>query len=200
MRTTHSHRDGDVLVTVIVETQPAEIDFADILDAVKVEPDDLSEAPWDNCDGYEHRLRPATYEQSDSSASFVHRGRPMYVELLSDNGIYQYLRANGASRQTAREAEARDRQRTIDQLIEWYSEGWSWWHVSCDFMGAGDSIGGVDSEDYATTDLSEEIALNVAHQLEKRGFSVLDKPDRHKGHLQNRRESIRQKLLIGTWR
>jgi hypothetical protein len=124
----------------------------------------------------------------------------MFIELLSDNGVYRYLRANGASRQTAREAEARDHQRTIEQLIEWYSDGWSWWQVSCDFMGAGDSIGGVDSEEYASTDLAEEIALNVADELERRGFTVIDKPNRHTSYLENRRHHLRQNLLIGTWR
>jgi hypothetical protein len=48
--------------------------------------------------------------------------------------------------------------------------------------------------------LSEEVALNVAHELESRGFTVTGKPDRRAGYLESRRYHLRQNLLMGTWR
>lgn len=202
MKSEHRHRDGDTMVCVTVETLRAVIDFADIREAVNVEPDEfMSEAPWEHCDGYEHIVRPIrSNEEGDSEAAFTYQGRRQIVIVDTDHGIYDYLRERGASRQVAREAVARDRQRTIEQLIGWYQDGWQWWSVHCDYLDADDGVGGVDCEEYASGDLSEEVALNVAHELESRGFTVTGKPDRRAGYLESRRYHLRQNLLMGTWR
>ena len=202
MRTKHRHRDGDTMVCVTVTTRPAVIDFADILEAVTVEPDEFTgEAPWEHCDGYDHELRPIrTSEEGDSEASFHHDGRRQIVIVDTDHGIYDYLRANGASKQVAREAVARDRQRTIEQLINWYQNGWEWFYVNCEYLDASDGVGGVDDYDYASGDCAEECALNVAAELEDQGYTVTGKPDRRAGYLESRRYHLRQNLLLGTWR
>ena len=101
---------------------------------------------------------------------------------------------------TAREAVARDRQRTIEQLIEWYQSGWQWWYVSCEYLDVSDGVGGVDDEDYASSYCAEECALNVAAELEDKGYTVKGKPDRRAGYLENRRAVLRDRLLLGTWR
>lgn len=202
MRSEHRHRDGNTMVCVTIETRPAVIDFDDILAAVKVEPDECtSEAPWENCDGYEHVVRPIRSDvEGESEAAFYHDGRRVIVIVESDHGIYDYLRANGASRQTAREAVARDRQRTIEQLIRWYQSGWEWWYVACEYLDASDGVGGVDDYDYASGSCAEECALKVAAELEDHGFTVTGKPDRRAGYLENRREVYRHRLALGTWR
>jgi hypothetical protein len=189
------------MVCVTVESRPAVIDFADIREAVKVEPDEcMSEAPWENCDGFEHVVRPIrNNEEGDSDASFYHDGRRVIVVMETDHGIYDYLRANGASRQVAREAVARDRQRTIEQLIDWYQDGWQWWYVSCDYLDASDGVGGVDCEEYASGDCAEECAVNVAAELEDRGYTITGKPDRRAGYVENRRMVYRHRLALGTW-
>jgi hypothetical protein len=190
------------MVCVTISTRPAVIDYAEIREAVTVEPDDcMSEAPWDNCDGYEHELRPINSpEEGDSEASFHHDGRRQIVVVSTDHGIYDYLRARGCSKQVAREAVASDRRRTIEQLQKWYRDGWEWWQVDCEFMGESDGVGGVDDFDYANGACADDIAENVAHALEEKGYTVTNRPDRRAGYLENRRYHLRQNLLIGTWR
>jgi hypothetical protein len=202
MKTTHHHRDGETLVTVTVETQQAEIDFEDISDAVKVEPDEgMSEVPWENCCGFDHELRlPRTDCETDSEACIHHDGRYRVFEVPYDTDLYEWHRKHGASRQVAREAVAQSRQRTIDTLKQWYGSGWEWWVTSCDYLGASASVGGVDDYDYASGDCATDIAEEVAAELQKQGFTVTGMPDRRAAYLENRRHHLQQNLLIGTWR
>lgn len=202
MKTQHQHRDGDTMVLVSVETQPAIIDFEDILEAVQVEPDEgMNETPWDTCEGLEHTLRlPRTDCETDSDACIHHDRRYRIFEVPYDHDLYRWYRSNGASRQVAQEAVARSRQRTIEQLANWYQNGWEWWAVSCEFMGESASVCGVDSYEYASGDCAQDIAEEVAAQLIKAGYTVNGLPDRRAGYLENRRYHLRQNLLIGTWR
>src|SRR5579872_6944668 len=129
MRSEHQHRHGDTMVIVTVETRPAVIDFEEIREAVKVEPDDgMSEAPWENCDGFQHELRlPRIDCETDSDACIHHDGRYRIFDVPYDTDLFNWYRKNGASRQVAREAVARSRQQTIEQLKTWYERGWEWW-------------------------------------------------------------------------
>jgi hypothetical protein len=200
--TRHQHRDGDTMVEIIVRSRPAVIDYATIREAVEVDPDEcMSDAPWENCDGFKHELRDVRDDaELKSEACIYHEHRRQIIEQTEDHGIYEYLRARGASRQTAREAVANDRRRTLEILKKWYRDGWEWWYVHCDFMGESASVGGVDDYDYATDDCTDEIAGEVAYALEKKGYTVTNRPDRRAGYLENRRYHLRQNLLIGTWR
>lgn len=51
-------RKGDVLVTVTTETQPAVVDFNDVLACARVEDDDMHDPPWEEHDGHEHDAIP----------------------------------------------------------------------------------------------------------------------------------------------
>ena len=189
MRSTTRH--GSTMIAV--ETAPAEIDFADILEATRAEVDpDETEAPWNVCEGWEHgTVPPALYGKEDLHAmrSFVAGGLPrpgLIIELPADEdyGIFEHLRKQGATKQVAREAVAAARRKTLDQLVEWYSDGWDWWAVVCEFTVLGksycDSLSMIDSHDYAE-EQREEIALEVAHQLEADGYTVTNKPEGEPG-------------------
>jgi hypothetical protein len=203
--TRHEHRDGDTMVEVIVRTRPAVIDYADIREAVEVDADEcMSDAPWENCDGFKHDLRDVRDDADlKSEACIYHQGSRQIIELTEDHGIYEYLRERGASRQTAREAVANDRRRTLDILKGWYRDGWEWWYVHCDYLDASAGVGGVDDYEYASEACADEIAGEVAHDLEKKGYTINGIPteaDRRTSYLENRRYHLRQNLLMGTWR
>jgi hypothetical protein len=205
MITEHQHRDGDTMVLVTVETRPAVVEFSAIREAVTVEPDEcMCEAPWENCDGFSHELRDVRDDaELKSEACIYHEHRRQMIELTDDHGIYEYLRARGASRQTAREAVASDRRRTLDVLKKWYRDGWEWWQVSCEYLDASAGVGGVDDYDYASEACADEIAEEVAAELVKKGYTINGiptEPDRRASYLENRRYHMRQNLLMGTWR
>lgn len=183
---TITERVGAVVVRVQVQTLESRVDFADILEAVKVSPDDHSPAPWEDCEGWEHTLVftgdfPHGAKPWEMRGDGVFRNGRWYVITLPDGedyGVYAYHRARGASKQVARELSAQARAKTIDQLKRWYKNGWQVWYVACDYLGAHDSLGGVydDSGDYLE-DVKREVAENVAAELEKDGFEVYGKPE-----------------------
>jgi hypothetical protein len=201
MKTEHKHRDGATMVLVSVETRPAVVEFSDIRDAVKVEPDEwMSEKPWENCCGYDHELRlPNDDGEADSEACIHHDRRQRIIDVPCDTDLFNWYRKNGASRQVAREAVARARQRKIEQLAKWYSDGWEWWAVSCDYLDASASVCGVDEYGYASGACADEIAEEVAAELVKAGYTVNGIPDSRRSYLDNRRYHLRLNQLIGTW-
>jgi len=76
----------------------------------------------------------------------------------------------------AAELSAASRRQTIRQLANWYEDGWAWYGVRCRFTVLGDefeaSLWGIDDAEYAERDIKVEMALDVAGQLEKAGFTV----------------------------
>lgn len=182
---TITERVGAVVVRVQVETLESRVDFADILKAVKAEIDYGMPAPWEDCDGFEHTIKPADRLideiQAERMRGYCYTDRRRQVITLpegEDYGVYEYHRQRGASKQVARELSAQARAKTIDQLKRWYENGWQCWYVACDYLGAHDSLGGVydDSGDYLE-DVKREVAENVAAELEKGGFEVFGKPE-----------------------
>jgi hypothetical protein len=203
MRNTFRH--GDTMIAV--ESQPATIAFDEILEATEVVADEYeSMTLWEHCDGFEHVATPErrfrgeadTREMQGSVYCDGHRER-LVIELPreEDYGIYQHAREHGASRQVAAEMVAAERRRTLAQLVKWYGDGWEWFGVKCDFEVLGDeyhdSIWGVDDAEYAET-LKEEIALEVAGQLEEAGYTVTGKPDRQTANRGHRREEKQNRL------
>ena len=47
-------REGDQLITTTTTVESAVLDFQDILDACEIQDDYDADAPWKNCDGFEH--------------------------------------------------------------------------------------------------------------------------------------------------
>ena len=85
----------------------------------------------------------------------------------------------------AAETVAAERRRTSGQLVKWYEDGWQWYGVRCRFDTMGDeyeaSLWGIDDAEYAERDIKVEMALDVAAQLEKAGFTVTGKPEHGPG-------------------
>jgi len=197
---------------IAVETASAIVDFADILEATKVIYDDqASEAPWNNCDGFEHEIKTTDWGGFNRSEMQGHCycGEPFGVIVImlpddGDYGIFDWQRSMGATRQVAREAVAADRRRTLAQLVEWYSNGWQWFGVKCDFNVLGQDFGasvwGIDDDDYARREIVSEIANEVADQLEKADFTVTNRPVRpdHPGR-EAKRTRIRRNLNMQNW-
>jgi protein-tyrosine-phosphatase len=213
MRNTFRHAD----TMIAVESRPATISFEEILEATEVVADQYeSMTPWEHCDGFEHTATPERRFRDEADAREMqgsvycdgHRER-LVIELPKeeDYGIYQHMRERGASRQVAREAVAAERRRTLAQLVEWYGNGWEWFGVKCDFEVLGEqfdaSLWGIDDPDYAEREVKEEIALEVAHQLEKAGYTVAGKPDRQAAYLRHRREvkqgQLTRNLAAQNW-
>jgi hypothetical protein len=181
-------RHGDTMIAV--ESRPATIAFDDLLAATEVIYDQYeSMTPWEHCDGFEHTATPERRFRDEANAREMqgsvycdgHRER-LVIELSDkeDYGILDYARRNGASRQVAAEMVAAERRRTLAQLVKWYDSGWEWYGVRCRFEVLGDehndSLWGIDDAEYAET-LKEEIALNVAAQLEEAGYTVTGKTE-----------------------
>jgi len=179
-------RQGDTMIAV--ESDSALVDYDDILAATKVEPDNcFGETPWENCDDFKHTCTTnfdynALHMRGYCYCDFLHTHAVIQLSKDEDWGLYEWHRKHGATRQVAQEAVAAEHRRTLDQLVDWYSNGWQWFGVQCDFEVLGenfyDSIWGIDDEDYAKQEVVPEIADAVADQLEKAGFTVNNRPIR----------------------
>lgn len=207
----NTFRQDDTMIAV--ESRPATIAFDDLLAATEVVYDEYeSMTPWQHCDGFEHTATPERRFRDEADAREMqgsvycdgHRER-LVMELPEgeDYGIYQYMRERGASKQVAREAVAAERRRTLAQLVKWYGDGWEWYGVRCRFDALGDeyndSLWGIDDPEYAET-LKEEIALNVAAQLEEAGYTVTGKPESRQGWTRaDKQARLARNLAAQNW-
>lgn len=174
---------------VTVETTVTEVDrvvaFEDILESVCVSVDDWhNETPWDSCDGWEHDVRDATYDDHDDiKHSRGHAGPNRYnrcsrIITIDDDtitkkwGIDGY---SGCSKQVRAELIASAKRVALDQLVKWYSYGWEWYQVCGDHEGYTASLCGIDCPDYAET-VRSEIAEEIAGQMEDDDYIVTGKP------------------------
>ena len=64
----------------------------------------------------------------------------------------------------------------IEQLVAWYRDGWERWQLSGEMHGCFVGLGGIDDYGYANTEYREELAFDLAYQLEELGFNIKDKP------------------------
>jgi hypothetical protein len=164
-------RQADTMIAV--ESRPAIVDFADILAATEIVDDDIPGAPWSEWDGWEHTaLSALAFDHAEDMQGYA--GRKV-VQVHDDWGVYDHARRNGASKQVAAELSAASRRQTLRQLVEWYTNGWAWYGVTCRFTVLGDtyrdSLWGIDDIGYAET-CRVEIAEQVAYQLEQKGYTV----------------------------
>jgi hypothetical protein len=199
-------RRGDILVTTTTRIESAVVEWADILDAITIAPDDMTDAPWDNCDGFDHETTPA--QQCENAES--RRGccwdtgnrERVVVSVAFDGELHAWCRARGASRQVAREMVALSARRTIDALTHWLEHGWEWWVVSGDILGCGDSLGGIDDYDYAKNEVVGDIADNLAYALEQAGYTITGRPEAGGPHSEirkNRRDNLHRNLSLFSW-
>lgn len=211
MNETKQYRDGDKMIEVTVKTHGAVIDWQEIVDACQVEQDDLYETPWENCDGFGHRadgLNRLNVDRDDAEnargwAWSDGRRERVLITLETENCdryTFDHLRQNGAARQVAAEMVAMHRRRTLDTIVDWYENGWEWWMTTCDIHDAMASCGGIDSYDYANGEMRQEIAWEIAGQLEDAGYTVTNHPPKYSGpSTEARRQSYRRQLLEQSW-
>lgn len=201
-RTEIKQRDGDKMIRVVVETSEAVVSFDDILEAVKVEPDDCSEAPWESCDGYEHRVIDDE-TGGDAVGSFFDRHEGRRKRVVTDEFENWGSALRGASKQVQFEAHAEEVKRTIEQLARWYSSGWGVWCVSCRFKGYTDSCCGFYDDDGDSEYMREnvrEIAGNVARDMVKDGYTVEGWEERPYDPNGWRKSQIRERLKASVKR
>jgi hypothetical protein len=172
------HRIGNEIAKVAITSHSAVIDWQEILDYIKIEPDDIHETPWDFCDGYNHCLLPVDGPDEGSYKAFRRNGQWVAVEMDYDTDLYNWYRERGASKGVAYQLTQRSMRRRIKQIMDWHKNGWEWWVVSGKkYNCCCASVGGIDDYDYAETVHKIDIAHELADQLEELGYEIKDKPD-----------------------
>lgn len=172
------------------QQQSAVIQWHSILEKTEVVEDyNDHSAPWDNCDGWAHEFHFDAQTDWDYSASYTDMRGHVYATNHTDAGVivvdpkaaylptWKYFHDAGASKQVARELAAQALRNCIDQLKEWYQDGWLWHGVRCEYGDAEASVWGIDCRDYAEREVVPEIAGEVAHQLEQEGWLIEGQPE-----------------------
>lgn len=179
-------RHGDTMTAT--EVTSAIVEYDAILNATAVVADEIhSDTPWDDCDGYDHTwtpLRDLDFDVSGARGECFTGCERGVIQLAEDGQDYQdsyvYFREKGASRQVAAEMIALIRRRTLDQLVQWYTHGWTYYGVRCEYKILGKiyqaSVWGIDDQEYAEREVVSEIADEVAADLEKDGFTINNRP------------------------
>ena len=174
---THFSRQGDTMAITTVRLAPAVIEWQAILDCIKIEPDDNCEPPWECCDGYGHKLVDIVYRQFTGGHAFFYNGHDWQrIEMEYDTYSYNWYRERGASKGVAEQLTRQSMRERLKQLVEWRENGWEWWQLSGEMHGCFVSLGGIDNYGYANTEYREELAFDLAYQLEELGFIIKDKP------------------------
>lgn len=172
-----------ITVETIVSVADRRVSWDDI--ETSIEYDDRCEAPWDECDGFEHEFERETYhddERRRDSHAYVNRsprdGGSGWIVIDDATVIDKWgcVGPAGCSRQVRAESIARAKRQTIEQLVKWYENGWQWYGARAQFGEYEDSVWGIDSEEYAVEVAETEMRWEVAAQLEENGFIVADKP------------------------
>lgn len=155
------------------------IDWQDILDACEIVPDEHCDAPWDQCDGWDHELGDYYEGASGRVWNNIYSRKAERVILTKPEswGNFEHFREQGASKQVAAELTARIQHEAREQIATWHNEGWQYFGVRCDMHGEHASLWGIDSEEYARNEVVSEIASEMAHNLEKAGYFVAGQPE-----------------------
>ena len=150
-------------------------------------------APWETADGWNHRAYRtefmATERKNQRGYCYsTYKCAHVVLEFTENAGLpdYEYFHSRGASKQVAREMEARALARNLDTLRDWHENGWSWWGVVCEFERYHESCWGIDDDNYAAGEVTTEIALEIAAQMESAGHVIRHKPDTREDYLKAR--------------
>lgn len=184
----------------------------------RVEPDDMhTDAPWEDCDGWEHtceKLTSVAYDRSQDELEEMRcaerccysRGdRTHFWLTISDSdivnkwGLPQWCA--GASKQVRAEWIARIKKQAYKQLASWYENGWQYWGAIAEYEedDITDSVWGIDDEEYAEECAETDCRYNVAHQLEEMGYIIENKPEMRSYSAADRmRDNIKRNLY--AWR
>lgn len=81
------------------------------------------------------------------------------------------------SKQVAFEKIAAARRQTIQQIVAWRRDGWTYWEVCGTYLGQTAALHDIDDFMYADTVVRREIADELVDALEEKGYTVTGKPD-----------------------
>jgi len=186
-RKVRRERKGDkmIITTLVQTTTDAIIDFNDILEACEIVVDEhRSEPPWEDCDGYEHTLRNVEDEEPQyNQGHTVWFNRRRHLVVIDKDkwektcGNFAYFHHRGYATQVARQMEAEKLRRTYEQLVKWYRDGWEYWGVKCEYLDAEASVWGIDDYAYANDEERIQIAQDVACQLKRLGYDIVNTID-----------------------
>ena len=205
----------EVVHSVVDRMRPRKISFKTLCKDPTIEPDDMMGPVWQEHDGWEHELEDDRYFEGPEDAFPCRRGYVrdhQKVIIVTDESFcgdseksrFNYFHRQGASKQVARELVAQQNQDYIDYLVKCYNEGCEWWWVRLEVEVDGntyeESCGGIDDYEYARTEMVEELAGNIAYQLEKEGYIITQQPDRRESYLKARRETHKRRLNMFNWR
>lgn len=182
---------GDKIVITKVWETSAVVKFDDLVEACEVESDDSYGEPWKECCGYEHSFQKIEYPEHDDISHATgwvsgSRGYGNYRQsgllTLDDDGkdTHAHFRAQGYSKQVAREKTAESQKHILETLAKWYTDGWYVYCVNCDFRDYSASVCGVqvneEFDDYLD-EVKVEMAFEVAGEMEDDGYVIEGKPD-----------------------
>lgn len=191
-------RSGDTLA--VLSLVPAVIDYADVLEAVRLEPDSLHD--FFDCDGLEHEKHEysvgyggvylnGTYENDyQEMRGYVSQSRDAFVVTI-DKAIarrdgWGSWDKKGASKQVREELLAANIQSTLDWIVKCYSGEVEAVGIVCEFTAPDGeeyeaSVWGFESEypenDEYIESSKHDIASAVVSQLEAAGFEVVNQPE-----------------------
>lgn len=156
------------IITVEINRRPRQHDFEDIIDAARVEADNYGDMPWENCCGYEHTTQDirSCHEGLRGSAGFV-SGEGLVIELSQ----IDYDEYPGASKQVKAELLAQCKRQILEQLVDWYSNGWQYWGVVIEYAGFYAACWGIDSDEMIEY-YKVELAGEIVHEMEAEGYQI----------------------------
>ena len=177
----------DKIVRVETTVHDRVVDFEDI--AGRAAPDEWShEAPWEDCEGWEHETRKLGYWDHDGleeSRGYARTGwnDPNVLVELDDDTIvdkWGHTRRDGESKQVWLERVARIKRSALDQLVKWHSDGWYVWCACADYGDYSESVGGMYDDDGCSDYVEEtvlEMRMEIAAQMESDGYTVENQPE-----------------------
>ena len=196
---------GDKIVRIVTTEEERVVDYDDIVG--RGESDDWhTDAPWEECDGWEHEFHKDgyyTHEGLRDSRGWVNRttrnGGSGYIEIDDDTVIgWGCTGPSGCSKQVRAERIARAKRDALDQLVKWYSDGWYVSVAIAEYGDYSDCVGGIWDEPWGdyTRELVEERRANVADQMEDDGYEVIGRPTPPKPYnrIDHHRDRIRRNL------
>ncbi len=213
---------GDEVVRTVEIARPRVVTWEQLLKGCKVEEDRYADPPWEMgtveasasrlgatiltlCD---HTVESIGRLDRDDSRREAHdtycddRGRWQRVVLKGDGlSTPDWWRERGLPKQRAAECAAAQNRQTAELVTRWRRDGWEVVTVSCELYEYGDSVSGVYDPDSAyLRELQEEMAREVAHQMEQDGYLIEGMPpvaDPAAQHLANQRETYHRNLWLG---